>query len=756
MALATLSIDLEARLAKFTAGFTQAQRQVENVASRMESRFRAVDGTVERLAGTLAAAFAGVSVATLVRNTVNGIDALNDFADAVGTTVEQASRLEDRALRTGTSMDVATTAAIKLNQVLASAKPDSEVGRALQSIGLDVETLRRLDPVDALVKVGQALNGYADTAEKGQTQTLLLGRSVGELASLLRDLANEGLGNVTVTVQQTEQAEKLNRRIAELQANVVGFARDLAGVVLPKLNEFLDALRRAAQAGNGSLLDGLLGTNPQATLQREAQRISAEMARLFDRIERETEAQTRRGGAGVDTFQDQRLTKARERLTQLQRDAQLVAQQLKDLANLSDPPAPAAAEPDTTPKRRIVPITPPDKTKTARTEFVGPEVPPELEAALKRLEGTDATKIRELRAELERLQAILSAPGGDKAAQAEAIAQVNDELARLDPAMDAALKRVEGTDVSRIRELQAELSKLQAILFAPGSDSAAIAEAIKTVQQEIAQLDPVAKAAADRAERLKDLLANIPSAEVARVKADVQLLREEFDAGRISEQQYVEAVRERMGTTSDLAKDLGLTFSSAFEDAIVEGKGLRELLAGLEQDILRILSRKLITEPLANAIGDLFKPGTGSGGGGFSVPGYAGGQIGGGGGGFAGLVSSFMGLFGFAGGGYTGNAPASAPAGIVHGREFVFSAPAVQRLGARNLEAIHQAARGGAPRMALAGYANGGMVAPMAAGGGDRTVIVQVQAAQGMTRETAMQQGLRIGRGFQMATSRNG
>lgn len=62
--------------------------------------------------------------------------------------------------------------------------------------------------------------------------------------------------------------------------------------------------------------------------------------------------------------------------------------------------------------------------------------------------------------------------------------------------------------------------------------------------------------------------------------------------------------------TQDLAKELGLTFTSAFEDAIVEGKKLSDVLRGLAQDILRIATRKLITEPLGNmltsAIGGMF------------------------------------------------------------------------------------------------------------------------------------------------------
>ena len=60
------------------------------------------------------------------------------------------------------------------------------------------------------------------------------------------------------------------------------------------------------------------------------------------------------------------------------------------------------------------------------------------------------------------------------------------------------------------------------------------------------------------------------------------------------------------------------------------------MLGGLEQDIIRIVTRKLVTEPLGNAltgfIGDAFKSG-------------------GTGGGIGGLLSS---IFSFDGGGYTG------------------------------------------------------------------------------------------------------
>lgn len=57
----------------------------------------------------------------------------------------------------------------------------------------------------------------------------------------------------------------------------------------------------------------------------------------------------------------------------------------------------------------------------------------------------------------------------------------------------------------------------------------------------------------------------------------------------------------------DIGRSLGLTFTSAFEDAIIKGKEFREVLAAIAQDIARIILRKTITEPVGNAITGLVK-----------------------------------------------------------------------------------------------------------------------------------------------------
>jgi hypothetical protein len=64
---------------------------------------------------------------------------------------------------------------------------------------------------------------------------------------------------------------------------------------------------------------------------------------------------------------------------------------------------------------------------------------------------------------------------------------------------------------------------------------------------------------------------------------------------------------ENARAASDAARELGLTFTSAFEDAVVAGKKLSEVLQGLAQDLIRIMVRKTVTEPLATFGHDLLK-----------------------------------------------------------------------------------------------------------------------------------------------------
>ena len=59
--------------------------------------------------------------------------------------------------------------------------------------------------------------------------------------------------------------------------------------------------------------------------------------------------------------------------------------------------------------------------------------------------------------------------------------------------------------------------------------------------------------------------------------------------------------------------DLGATFTSAFEDAVLNGEKFSDVLGGLAKDIARLLLRNTVTDPLAGALQGFFGGGGGSG-----------------------------------------------------------------------------------------------------------------------------------------------
>lgn len=89
---------------------------------------------------------------------------------------------------------------------------------------------------------------------------------------------------------------------------------------------------------------------------------------------------------------------------------------------------------------------------------------------------------------------------------------------------------------------------------------------------------------------------------------EVARLDELLAAGAITQDTYNRALEDAeiaARDTNGAARELGLTFTSAFEDAIVQGEGLRDVLAGIAQDLARLTIRRGVTEPFLDWFGGL-------------------------------------------------------------------------------------------------------------------------------------------------------
>ncbi len=101
-----------------------------------------------------------------------------------------------------------------------------------------------------------------------------------------------------------------------------------------------------------------------------------------------------------------------------------------------------------------------------------------------------------------------------------------------------------------------------------------------------------------RIERLSDLV--VRSERIGQPVPNTTIEREAVSAMDELEKAQ-KRVQEGAERTSDTVRELGLTFSSAFEDAVIKGDKLSKVMQGLLQDIARVIARRTITEPLGAA-----------------------------------------------------------------------------------------------------------------------------------------------------------
>jgi len=232
---------------------------------------------------------------------------------------------------------------------------------------------------------------------------------------------------------------------------------------------------------------------------------------------------------------------------------------------------------------------------------------------------------------------------------------------------------------AKLKELAADLTKVDEKTKKKGGGGKTDGEKFSDIVR-----DADAKIAALRAEQAG--LGQTAEA-AARLRYEQELLNKATQAGLTLDPQQIALLKAKAAEMASV--EAATKRAKENQDALNEaGKGFGGILKGLLDGTMTWKDALQAAIPiLLKLLDTMNKAGGGKGifGGGF-------------------LQSILQGFFGFAKGGYTGNKPAHAPAGIVHGGEFVFSKKATDRIGVGNLTRAHNAAKG---------YAQGGYVAPI-------------------------------------------
>lgn len=253
-----------------------AKDDASRVLGRVEGSLNTVGSVATRVGSAIGLAGA-VSVAGFVamaKAAIDGVDALNDVRDATGASIENISALEDVAARTGTEMATVTTALVKFNAVLKEADAGSKAEATLKAIGLSAKELKALDPAEALLKTATALSTFADDGNKARITQELFGKSLKDVAPLLKDLAEQGKLVATVTTQQAEEAEKFNKELFAMKKNAVDLGRSIASDLLPTLNDLAVELNAAKKTASG-FFDGFITMGTQNPFKSTVENLAA-------------------------------------------------------------------------------------------------------------------------------------------------------------------------------------------------------------------------------------------------------------------------------------------------------------------------------------------------------------------------------------------------------------------------------------------------------------------------------------------------
>jgi hypothetical protein len=549
MAFAALTIDVNAKLANLEQGLQKASGQLDGFAAQANK----IGAGLATAFGAIAGAVALDSVISKLAATVDQIAALDDAAESTGASVESLSSILNTLAPTGVSLDQITDAAGKLAKSMAGA--DEESSRAAEAFkAISVATkdaAGNLRPVDAvLTDVAKALAGYEDGTNKVVIAQALFGKSGAAMLPMLKDLATRQREAATVTTESAAEAERLANAWRSIQRDGEILAQSIASKIIPSLADLAEQFQLTGKAGGS----------------------------LYDQI---------RAVLGPNKYAKQ----LQDDLTALQKKRDELASDKRPLMQIGKVEGLAKIDVDIADtRRRLEALNPALRVANGPSlgELIdesgisggGKSAAPSLPSG-----GGGPTRAGRPERVYADLDALIRQADADEKLRAEA--EAAKELAKeLDRAADAQMRRTAEYDRAAAAEADADT--------AIERDVQAIKDAIDPTRALYRELD-----------RVRELTAAgiLPQDESNARQAQIL---SKVDG-------VISPVPDKVKEADDAARQLGLTFSSAFEDAIVGGKGLSGVLKGIRDDIIRLAVRKSITEPLVAALFGGGKDGSSSG-----------------------------------------------------------------------------------------------------------------------------------------------
>lgn len=512
--------------------------------NRLKGGAEAITGGLSSLGGGLVAGLIGAGFAANIKSAIDSLDQFDEAAERIGITAESLSGLTYAGKLTGVQFDDLTGAIGKFSvKVGEAASGNNEAVALFKDLGISIRDAGgKVKDVDALfLEAADAFAELQGGAEKNALAADVFGKSWQKLGPLM----NAGADGIRGLVDEGKKLgavidDKLAKQAAQFNDNMDRLATVSSAAGKSIAASFLPALNTLSE----NFLVAIRNSDGfWASLGR-----FVTMNPFKDHATRLTEMRAEYENLDflLSNGRSKNETADRARLAALEKEIKLY-DQLQAAAT-------GSSAPDTGQRAVVRTATGTPKKEKAKTETA---------------EATD---------------------------EAKAYAKAMEQLAK--STTDATASQL---GLSKTQTTLLELMQSPAWASMPETWR-------ETAVAQFEQARASEKAAADLAQ-LNKLLGETDSSKLEEARNDMQLLADALERGVISEEKYLDAVQKRLqdgnkdiATQKTLAEELGLTFTSAFESAVAGGGNFRSVLKGLEQDIIKLLVRMSVTEPLGNAV----------------------------------------------------------------------------------------------------------------------------------------------------------
>jgi hypothetical protein len=254
MAIATLTIDLVAKLATLERDMGRAAQIAEKNARRMEAAFSAASKALAAIGAAVSVgAFAG-----MVRSLADAGDQLQKMSARTGETVENLSRLQYAASLADVSNEDLTASLVKLNRVMGDAADGSkDATAALERFGIPPDS--GLSAIDAFQQIADRVKATGDETKIASALNDVFGKSFATLIPLLKagsgEIKSAGdelerMGGV-MSGDLAKSSEEFNDNMTRLTKKLDALKMEVLGPLIPLFLEISAAMLGASDKSDG-------------------------------------------------------------------------------------------------------------------------------------------------------------------------------------------------------------------------------------------------------------------------------------------------------------------------------------------------------------------------------------------------------------------------------------------------------------------------------------------------------------------------